>query len=357
MWPAAQWMDWQKESTAVRRDRRVRLVVQFPGRRRGQRVARGHGRHARLLPRRRRAAGAGPQLRRVGNRRPPPAQSIILGYELWQRKFNGDPHIVGKTLRMSRRDTPPTVIGVMPPGVRFLPSPAAAKEPNYNVNALVDFWMPASRIRRAEATVWDVVGRLKDGVTPKQAQAELDDSRRARRRRPSATSRLHARVQSLTDELNATAARILLPLFGAAALVLLIACGNTAALLLVRGLQRQQEYAVRIALGVGRAGAVRPGRGREPAARRIRRCVRHRPRLRHRQAVQADWRPRDSAARCGDDRLAGARRPALASALFAAALAGLCPPSARRGSTRIECSRAADPRAAPGAASGGCCAA
>ena len=43
---------------------------------------------------------------------PPP--TIILGYELWQRKFNGDPHIVGKTIRMSRRDTPPTIIGVMP---------------------------------------------------------------------------------------------------------------------------------------------------------------------------------------------------------------------------------------------------
>jgi putative ABC transport system permease protein len=68
-----------------------------------------------------------------------PAPVIVLGYEMWQRKFNGDPHIIGKTIRISRWDTPPKVIGVMPPGVRFLPSPTNAQEPNYNVNALVDF--------------------------------------------------------------------------------------------------------------------------------------------------------------------------------------------------------------------------
>ncbi len=64
-------------------------------------------------------------------------------------------------------------------------------------------------------------------------------------------------VQSLTAEMNRDGRRILLPLLGAAALVLLIACGNAAALLLVRGLQRQQEYAVRSALGVGRVALFR----------------------------------------------------------------------------------------------------
>ena len=57
----------------------------------------------------------------------PPAPVILIGYDLWQRKFNGDPQIVGKTLRMSRRDTPPTIIGVMRPGVRFLPSPRSGE--------------------------------------------------------------------------------------------------------------------------------------------------------------------------------------------------------------------------------------
>ena len=105
----------------------------------------------------------------------PPAPVIVIGYDLWQRKFGGDPNIIGTKLRMSRRDTPPTIIGVMPPGVRFLPSPATAQEPNYNVNALVDFWMPmAGNPERMKAPFWDVVGRLRDGATVEQARAELE---------------------------------------------------------------------------------------------------------------------------------------------------------------------------------------
>jgi putative ABC transport system permease protein len=49
-----------------------------------------------------------------------PAKTILLGYEFWQRAFNGDPKIIGKTVRISRWDVPPIVIGVVHPGVRFL---------------------------------------------------------------------------------------------------------------------------------------------------------------------------------------------------------------------------------------------
>src|SRR5437868_538852 len=93
---------------------------------------------------------------------PPPYRQpqrlvLIPGYEFWQRQYNGDPHIIGKTIRISRWDTPPKVIGVMPPGVRFLPSPGNAQEPNYNVNALVDFWIPASpHPARLKDPFWNV---------------------------------------------------------------------------------------------------------------------------------------------------------------------------------------------------------
>jgi putative ABC transport system permease protein len=183
----------------------------------------------------------------------PPAPVIVLGYDLWQRKFGGDPTVIGKTVRMSRRDTPPTVIGVMPPGVRFLPSPATAQEPNYNVNSQVDFWMPmAPNPKQMKAPFWDIVGRLRDGATIDQASAELGvvASRQASADRD--FERMTPQLQALTDNFNGDASRILLPLFGAAALVLLIACGNVAALLLVRGLHRQDEYALRSALGVRR---------------------------------------------------------------------------------------------------------
>lgn len=178
---------------------------------------------------------------------------IILGYDLWQRQYNGDPSIIGKTIRLSRWDTPPIIIGVMPPGVRFLPSPTTAKEPNYNPNALVDFWLPAaSDPQYLKDLGWNVVARLHPNVTFKQAQSELSVmvARQARTERD--FQGMVPQVEPLETELNRDGGRILFPLLGAAALVLLIACGNTASLLLVRGLQRQAEYAIRTALGIHR---------------------------------------------------------------------------------------------------------
>src|SRR2546428_11894235 len=188
----------------------------------------------------------------------PPATVIILGYDFWQRRFHGDPGIIGKAIRMSRRDTPPTVVGIMPPGIRFLPSPAASEEPHYNVNAPVDRWMPGvPNPQRVKQSMWDVVGRLKQGVTPEQGQAELVVlSTRQAQDDHDRDGRL-PRLQPLMAAMNRDGRRILLPLLGAAVLVLLSACGNTAALLLVRGLQRQQEYALRSALGSGRTSLFR----------------------------------------------------------------------------------------------------
>ncbi|MGA2848459.1 MAG: ABC transporter permease [Terracidiphilus sp.] len=185
-------------------------------------------------------------------------KSILLGYEFWQRAFGGDKEIIGKTVRISRWDSSPVVIGVMEPGVRFLPSPSAAKEPNYDVNATVDLWVPADPDPKyLKESYWNVVGRLRDGVTLQRGLQELAS---ITAREGSAEKKFEGfspELEPLTDEMNRDGRRILLPLLGASALVLLIACGNAAALLLVRGLQRQQEYAVRIAMGMGRIGLVR----------------------------------------------------------------------------------------------------
>jgi putative ABC transport system permease protein len=252
LWAAAQWMDWQKEAASFDAIASYawsfNFLIESDGSEslEGMVVTRDYFRVVGLQPVLGRAF-----VESETGATPPPV--IILGYEFWRRRFNGDPDVIGKTIRMSRWETPPTVIGVMPPGVRFLPSPASAQEPSYNVNALVDFFIPATpHPARLKVPEWDVVGRLKRGVTLEQAQAELSviSGRQARAERD--FEGLTPRVQSLTAELNRDGRQILVPLFGAAALVLFIACGNTAALLLVRGLQRQQEYAVRSALGMGR---------------------------------------------------------------------------------------------------------
>ena len=103
-----------------------------------------------------------------------PATGIILGYELWQSQFKGDPAIVGSAIQISRFPAPLTVVGVMPPGIRFLPDPANASEPNYDVNAPVDFWLsftPDETQPRARG--WNTIARLRDGATLAQAEAEM----------------------------------------------------------------------------------------------------------------------------------------------------------------------------------------
>jgi putative ABC transport system permease protein len=256
-WPAQQWMEWQKQARSFEGmaayDWQFNFLIRNDGSQsiQGMEVTKDYLRVMGLRP----VLGRGfeEQDFAVG-----PVKAILLGYEFWQRTFNGDPQIIGKTVRISRWDVPPTVIGVMPPGVRFLPSPGAAKEPNYNVNALVEFWSPAEPDPKyAKEPYWNVVARLGGRASEEQGQGELTLLAAREAQSEKQFEGFMPRLQSLTDEMNQDGRRILVPLLGAAAFVLLIGCGNAAALLLVRGLQRQQEYAVRSAMGMGRIALLR----------------------------------------------------------------------------------------------------
>ncbi len=182
-----------------------------------------------------------------------PPSAIILGYDLWQRQFNGDPNVIGKTVRISRQPAPLPVVGVMPQGIRFLPDPGAASEPNYDLNAMVDFWFGvAPDESRPGNTAGNAIARLRPGATAAQAGAEIATLSAQAAQSDPALAGVTATVNPMRDVLNREGRRLLVPLFGSVALVFLIACANVAGLLVTRGLQRQQEYAMRSALGAGR---------------------------------------------------------------------------------------------------------
>src|SRR4029079_7868142 len=210
---AIQWMDWEKQATSFEAIAAYAWTFNFVVDNGGSESFEGMV----VTPDYFSVIGVQPMLGRafVASDTTPPAAAIILGYECWQRRFNGDSAIVGRTIRMSRRDTPATVVGVMPPRVRFLPSSGASQKPNYDINAAIDFLTPgAPNPQRWKQTMWDVVGRLKAGVTPEQGQAELvtlaarqaQDDRDLEGRTP--------RVRPLMAGVNGDGRRGMLPLFG-----------------------------------------------------------------------------------------------------------------------------------------------
>jgi putative ABC transport system permease protein len=182
-----------------------------------------------------------------------PPTAIILGHDLWQRAFNGDPNIVGRSIRMSRMPAPLPVVGVMPPGVRFLPDPGAAAEPNYDLNAYVDFWFGVAPDESRPATgAGNAVARLREGATLAQAQTEIAGISTGLAQADPALQGISAATVPVVDVLNRDGRRLLVPLFGSVTILFFIACANVAGLLLTRGLQRHPEYAMRSALGAGR---------------------------------------------------------------------------------------------------------
>ncbi len=174
---------------------------------------------------------------------------VVLSYEVWQRRFGGDPNVLGRKITL---DAAPfyTIYGVMPPQFNFPASTQLFR------SIAISKFLPNYE-QRDKRNVY-AIARLKPGVTAEQARAELNAfSQRLAQTYPALNQGLSFTLKPLRDFSVGDVRPYLWLLLAAVGFVLLIACTNVINLLLARSLAREREIAIRTALGAGRGRLIR----------------------------------------------------------------------------------------------------
>ena len=175
---------------------------------------------------------------------------VILSEGLWRETFHADPHIVGQSVTLSNK--PHTVVGVMPAAFRF----PEQMGPDLRKGVWLPLQPTSEMLKDRGYQFFQVIGRLRPGVTVAHEQKELD-AIAAHIPKSDKNDKIEFSTWPYQEVLTGPVKPVLYALFGALGLVLLIACANVSNLLIARCLGRQQEFAVRAALGAGKMRLIR----------------------------------------------------------------------------------------------------
>jgi putative ABC transport system permease protein len=175
------------------------------------------------------------------------AQVVMISHRLWQRRYSGDPRVIGRTMTMN--DAKYEIVAVLPPAFVFRTRES-------------DYWVPISLSPAAAAErrshYLQAFARLKPGVTLDTARADMDAvARTLQQQYPDTNRGVGAVVTPMKEDLLGNTSLELIVLMAAAGAILLIACANLGALLLTRAADRQSELAIRSALGATRIRLIR----------------------------------------------------------------------------------------------------